>query len=277
MKITVVTPTFNQAATIAETLESVRSQTLGARLQYLVVDGLSTDGTEQIVTRYAPIFAADGTEFLYIREKDAGQSDAVNKGWRRATGDILAYLNSDDLYEPEALSAVLYYFERHPEVKWAYGGWRLIAEDGSVHVTKEPGHFSRAMQLNHSLIGQPSVFFRRELLEEFGMLRPELHLAMDYDLWLRFGTRYPAGIIPGVLSRMRYSAGVKSATSVRAQLREILRLGAQYTHPLSWRRGMQYFYYLRGLAVVVLGVNVPRRVEMARKWRARGNPSAGGP
>lgn len=266
MKISVVTPTFNQAKTIRETFDSVLRQNMGSQLEYLVMDGLSTDGTSEIVSEYGPRFTAQGVTFVSVRERDNGQSDAINKGWKRASGDLLAFLNSDDLYEPDALRAVLDFFGNHPEVMWAYGGWRLIASDGTVHATVQPKRFSRAKLLNHSIIGQPSVFLRRQLVEECGMLQPHLHLAMDYDLWLRFSQKYDAGIIDAVLSQMRYTPDAKSVSRTHAQLREILRLGAQYTHPLSWRRFMQYFYYARGAAVVLLRVNTPRRIELTRKW-----------
>ena len=268
MNISVVTPTFNQAKTIRETLDSVLRQEMGPGLEYIVMDGMSTDGTNEIVLEYRSRFAAQGVRFIAVRESDNGQSDAINKGWERSTGDIVAFLNSDDLYEPNALRTVLAFFERHPDILWAYGGWRLIASDGTIHATLQPKRFSRAKLLNHSIIGQPSVFFRRQLLHELGMLQPHLHLAMDYDLWLRFAQKYDAGIMDAVLSQMRHSPGAKSSSRTQAQLLEILHLGTHYTKPISWRRLMQYFYYLRGLAVVLLRINTPRRIELKRKWNA---------
>ncbi len=268
MNISVVTPTFNQAKTIRETFDSVLAQELGPALEYIVMDGLSTDGTREIVEEYIPRFTAQGIRLTTVREKDGGQSDAINKGWARATGDVVAFLNSDDLYEPGALRAVMAFFDQHPGTLWAYGGWRLIASDGTLHTTTQPRRYSRAKLLNHSILGQPSVFFRRQLLGEVGMLKPDLHLAMDYDLWLRFARKYDAGIIDAVLSRMRYTPDAKSSSRTQAQLIEIVRVGTQHTRPVSWRRLMQYFYYLRGLAVVLLRINTPRRVETSRRWAA---------
>lgn len=260
MKISIVTPTYNQAATLRETLDSVLAQGLGRSLQYIVVDGLSNDTTPAIVDEYAARFRSAGTEFLSIREADSGQADAINKGWKRCTGEILGFLNSDDLFTDGALSRVRDFFSGHPETQWAYGGWNLVDGQGRIHCTIAPARYEKRRLLNYSNIGQPACFFRRRLLDEFGMLDPNLHLAMDYDLWLRFAARYDAGIIPYVLAAMRYHASAKSSQQTRRQLAEILKLGTRYTHPLSWRRLMQYFYYLRGLAVILLRIDISRRI-----------------
>ncbi len=261
LRLTVVTPTYNQASYIAQTLQTILDQELGSRLQYIIQDGCSTDGTEAVVREFEEAFRQQGVEFLYIREEDDGQSDAINRGWRLATGDVVTYLNSDDLYRPGALRAVLAYFEDHPAVQWAYGGWRLIGESGQMYKSVQPDQYRRSALLNYCNIGQPACFFRRSLLTEVGELKSDLHFAMDYDLWLRMAARAPAGIIPAELAEMRYYPAAKSAASVKVQLREIFDLGTQYSHPLGWRRLCQWFYYLRGLAVVSLGCDISRRIE----------------
>lgn len=261
--ISIVTPTFNQAGTIAETIESVRDQRLGERLEYIVVDGCSTDDTADVVRRYAPQIHDQGIRFRYVREPDDGQADAVNKGWRLSSGKVLGFLNSDDLLEPGALERVIEYFDKHPETRWAYGGWRLVGEHGRPYRTVAHRRYDRRRLLNYCNIGQPSCFFRRELLDTFGWLDERLHLAMDYDLWLRFATRHDAGIIPHTLSSMRYHAGAKSAHQTRKQLKEILEVGKRHTRPVGFRRLMQHFYYYRGLAVVGLKVDISKRI--ARK------------
>ncbi len=267
--VTLVTPTYRQAATIAATIESVLCQGLGNELEYIVVDGGSRDGTNGIVQRYRSAFEGQGIRFRYIREKDRGQSDAINKGWRLSAGEILGFLNSDDLLEPGALRNVVRYFTQKPHVMWAYGGWHLIDENGCVYKTVSHRRFSRARLLNYCNIGQPSCFFRRRLLAQFGMLNDRLHLAMDYDLWLRFATRYDAGIIPHVLSSMRYYPEAKSARKTRDQLRETLEIGKKYTRPGSYRRLMQYFYYYRGLAVTLAGIDISRRIGLKARMGKR--------
>lgn len=259
--MTVVTPTFNQAPFIGETLQSVLDQNIGPRLQYIVQDNCSTDGTDGIVQEYEAAFQAQGVEWRYVREKDTGQADAINRGWRVATGDILGFLNSDDLYRPGALQAVLDYFENNRDGMWAYGGWRLINRVGQCYSIVHPKPYRRSALLNHCIIGQPACFFRRECLKEVGDLDTTLHLAMDYDLWLRISELYPAGIIPAELAEMRYYPAAKSAASVRRQAQEIYRLATNYSLLFSWRRWCQRFYYFRCLAVIMLRMDVSRRIE----------------
>ncbi len=266
--LTIVVPTYNQAGTIAQTLQSILDQGLGPDLQLVVVDACSNDGTEPIVRGFEPRFRAQGADWTYLREKDRGQGDAINKGWRLARGVVLGYLNSDDYYLPGALRTVVDFFRAHPDTPWAYGGWQLVGRDGRVYATVRHRRFRRARLLNYSNIGQPSCFFRREMLAQFGELNIDLHLALDYDLWLRFAAAHDAAIIPADLSAMRYYADAKSVQFTYRQLREILRLGARYTHPLGWRRLCQYFYYLRGVAVNLLRVDVARRIERARRKAA---------
>ncbi len=262
-QLTLVTPTFNQAATIAQTLQSVLDQRLGPALQYIIQDACSSDRTEQVVRPFEPAFREQGVDWLYVRERDQGQADAINRGWQRARGGVLGYINSDDFFMPGALRGVLTFFADHPGVHWAYGGWQLVGASGRVHRTILPRSYRRACLLNYSFIGQPSCFFRHHLFQALGGLNTNLHLAMDYDLWLRIAERHDAAVIPSVLSAMRYHADAKSAAFTRRQLREILDLGMRYTRPLGWRRLCQYFFYLRGLAVVIAGRDIARRISAA--------------
>ncbi len=260
-RITLVTPTFNQAPYIAQTLQTVLDQQMGPRLQYIVQDACSTDGTEAIVRRFEPAFRAQGVDWLYVREPDAGQADAINRGWKRATGGVLGFLNSDDYYLPGALAAVLDHFDHHPGSRWAYGGWRLVSSTGRLYRSIRPRAFCLPALLNHCYIGQPACFFRRELIPEIGFLNKDLHLAMDYDFWLRIAALYPADVIPFEIAAMRYYSTAKSAASVRQQAREIYLLGRTYSRPFGWRRLCQRFYYSRALAVILMGRDVSRRIE----------------
>jgi len=264
--ISIVTPTYNQADTIGKTIESVLGQQLPQALEYIIVDGDSTDGTEDLVRFYEQPIRQQGIRFHYIREKDRGQADAINKGWRYASGSVLGFLNSDDLLEAGALRQVRQFFDCNANVMWAYGGWKLIDENDRVYKTVSHRRFSRKRLLNYCNIGQPSCFFRSSLLDNFGMLRENLHLAMDYDLWLRFAFRHEAGIIPHILSSMRYHPAAKSARKTRQQLKETLDIGKQYTRPHSFRRMMQYFYYYRGLVVTLVGFDISRRIAIKAKW-----------
>lgn len=261
MKLTIVTPSYNQGQFIGKTFQSILNQEIDFKLEYILADAVSTDNTAQIVKKYAPKFKRAGISFIYILEKDKGQSDGINKGWRKSTGDIVTYINSDDFYEPRTLNKVVDFFVKNPDIKWAYGGWNLVNKEGKLYQSVRPKKYSRAKLLNYCNIGQPSCFFRRELLQEFGMLDQKLHLAMDYDLWLKFASKYEAGILDFVVSNMRYYSDAKSGTRTKEQLKEILHLGSRYTKPISWRRACQYYYFLRGLAVTALNFDLTKRIS----------------
>ncbi len=260
MKLTIVTPTYNQASFIRQTLDSLLAQTpLQFPVEYLIYDAVSTDGSDTIIKEYLPKLAAGGFDCHYVRESDHGQSDAINKGWKLANGDIVTYLNSDDYYEPNILNTVMQWFQDHPTSQWAYGGWKLVNQTGIPFHVVQPIHYDYNKLLHYCNIGQPSCFFRKSLLDEFGLLNKQLHLAMDYDLWLRFASKYPAGIIPQLLSNMRYHANAKSSALTTKQLWEVYRVGAQYTATFSWQRLMQRFYLYRGLLATRLKLSTIER------------------
>jgi len=255
MKLSIITPSYNQGRFIGEALRSILNQDIDFPLEYIIVDAVSTDETKQVVESYSKKFREKGVEFKLICEKDNGQSDAINKGWKMATGDIITYLNSDDYYEPNKLKDVMEYFSKNPSIKWAYGGWNLVTKKSSVFLTLKPKKYNKRKLLNYCNIGQPSCFFRESILKEVGMLNEKLHFAMDYDLWLRFASKYDAGIINSVISNMRYHEDAKSSYQTEKQLKEILRVGGKYTKPLSFQRFAQYFFYARGMVATVFKIS----------------------
>lgn len=261
MKLSIITPSYNQGQFIEKTFKRILDQKINFNLEYILIDAISTDNTAKIVRDYKPKFKKAGIEFIYICEKDNGQSDAINKGWKGASGDIVTYINSDDYYEPRVLGRVISFFENNPQTMWAYGGWKLVDKAGKLYKSVNPKKYSKAKLLNYCNIGQPSCFFRRELFKETGFLNQDLHLAMDYDLWLKFAAKYPAGIIKATISNMRYYADAKSGTRTAEQLKEVLTLGSFYTKPVSFRRLCQYYYFLRGLAVCKLNIDLTKRID----------------
>ncbi|MEI8061175.1 MAG: glycosyltransferase family 2 protein [Candidatus Berkelbacteria bacterium] len=260
MKISIVTPSYNQGQFIAETFDSILAQNF-SNIEYIVTDGGSTDSTASVAKKYAPLFKKAGIDFKFISEKDKGQSDAINKGWKMATGDIITYLNSDDYYNKNVLKDVVNFFQKNPKIKWAYGGWNFVNKDGKLYRSVQPKEFSKNKLLDYCNIGQPSCFFRKTLLDEVGMLNVKLHLTMDYDLWLRFAKKYHAGIIDCIISNMRYYPDAKSGARTKEQLREVLKLSVKYTKLFSVRRFFQYFYYLRGLVMVLLRIDITKRIN----------------
>lgn len=180
-RISIVTPSYNQGRFIERTLQSVLSQDIGG-LEYLVMDAGSTDQTLPILARYAD-------RLSWVSEPDRGPSDAINKGFRRASGPIMGWLNSDDVYYPGALNAVLAFFERHPEVDVVYGDTHHIDEHDSILEVYPTEDWNWERLKEACFISQPAAFFRRKIFDAFGPLAVGIR-GMDYDFWLRLGKNH---------------------------------------------------------------------------------------
>ena len=192
-RITVVTPSFNQVAFLEQTIRSVLEQGV-EDLEYFVVDGGSTDGSVDILRRYANRLA------WWVSEPDRGQTDAINRGFARATGDVLAWLNSDDTYEPGALREAVDFLERNRDVGLVYGDVNFIDEAGRVigRFNARPTDYDRLMR-GAVYIPQQAAFFRRSLWEQVGPLDTDFYFAMDYDLWVRLAKVSRLHYLPGYI------------------------------------------------------------------------------
>jgi glycosyltransferase involved in cell wall biosynthesis len=239
-KISIITPSFNQAHFLAETVDSIVSQVVDIEVEHIIVDGGSTDGTVEYLKSL-------GSRVKWVSEKDKGQADAVNKGVGMATGDIIGWLNSDDVYRPGTLQAVADQFRQHPECRWAYGMCRIIDASGKEHwkwITHYKNlrlrKFTYSKLLRENFISQPAVFFKKDLFEEAGRLKTELHYAMDYDLWLRFARISPAGVINRYLSDFRRHGTSKSEKGFRDQFFEQYAVACSY-RPSFFNRAAHRF------------------------------------
>jgi glycosyltransferase involved in cell wall biosynthesis len=179
MKVSIVTPSYNQGEFIERTLQSVASQT-GAEIEHVVFDGGSTDNTVEILKRFTP-------PVRWVSKKDKGQTDAVNQGIRATDGEIIGWLNSDDIYYPGAIARVVAYFKAHPEVDLVYGMADHIDREGRAieFYPTEPWNLERLKET--CFICQPALFFRRRIVERYGLLDETLNYCMDYEYWLRLG------------------------------------------------------------------------------------------
>jgi glycosyltransferase involved in cell wall biosynthesis len=207
MKLSIVIPSFNHAHFIEKTLGSIWTQkgVEWPEIEVIVIDGGSQDGTLDILKRHESRLA------YMVSEPDAGQTDALIKGFRRATGEVLCWLCSDDLYEPETLSEVLALFKSDTAIQWAYGDSLWIDEHGRVLWPKKEIPFNWFIWKHcHNYIPQPSCFWRRSLYEEVGGLDPAFTVAMDGDLWSRFAVRSRPRHIRRLWSRMRFYEGQKN-------------------------------------------------------------------
>jgi len=212
--ITVVTPSFNQAKFITETIESVLSQNY-PDLDFVVMDGGSTDGTQDILRRY-------GDRIRWVSERDDGQADAVNKGVALARGEIIGWLNSDDTYLPKALAKVARVFATREDVDVVYGDADHVREDGSPFGPYPTAPFDYQRLAETCFICQPATFVRRRALRDVGGVDPRLHFCMDYDLWIRLGQRHRFAYLPEVLARSRLHKEAKTIASRRRVFREII-------------------------------------------------------
>ena len=220
MRISIVTPSFNQRGYLAQTLHSVLGQQGNFQIEHLVMDGGSTDGTVELLK------SVSDPRLHWTSQSDTGQSDAINRGLRQADGDIVGWLNSDDLYTPGALSAVADAFT-DPAVMWAVGRYQIIDPKGRIirpmvveYKNRSLRKYSYRKLLRENFIAQPSVFWRRSFGEKIGLLDESLHHAMDYDLWLRMGNAADPIIIDRVVSQFRIHPQSKSGMLNRERFNE---------------------------------------------------------
>lgn len=216
-KISIVVPSFNQGEYIEETLVSIIEQG-HANKEIIVIDGGSTDNTVDIIRKYESAIS------YWCSEPDEGQSHAINKGLEVASGDILCWLNSDDLFEPGSLTVVADNLE-NCELGWVTGSVRLIKSDSSIIAIREPRDVSLNTFLEYKLhwLAQPSTFWTRELMDKVGTIDSKLHYIMDLDLFYRFFEITPPKTTRAVLSCFRVHADAKTSSSPSAVDQEYAR------------------------------------------------------
>lgn len=220
--VTIVTPSYNQGEFIEATILSVLEQNY-PNLQYLVVDGGSKDNTLDILKKYED-------RLKWTSEKDKGQSDAINKGFKMAKGEIVAWLNSDDTYEPGAIQTAVDYFLTHPDTALVYGEGDIIDRSGSKVKRFEATQDFDLWMLIHKwdYIMQPATFFKRDALEQVGYLNESLHYCMDWDLWIKLASQYNVGYINQVIANSREYEDTKTSTGGWTRFKEIVALMRKY-------------------------------------------------
>jgi glycosyltransferase involved in cell wall biosynthesis len=257
--VSIVTPSLNQASYLEATMQSVTSQEGDFFIDYQVIDGGSTDGSVDLIRRHAARFADGGGEarcrgvtFRWVSEPDRGQTHAINKGLAAARGEVLAYLNSDDVYVPGALSTVVRSLGDHPGDDFVYGDGDVIDERGSVlwEWLSRPYDYS-VLRSYHPLwndftnyILQQATFWRRRVHERIGLFDESLHYSMDLEFWLRAGA---AGLslrhVPAKLAQFRMIAGTKSLSAPTAFWLDNMEIFRRHNPPRALTRYFAFFHF----------------------------------
>lgn len=234
--ISIVTPSFNQVSFIDEALESVRLQN-AANCEHLVIDGMSTDGTVDLLRKHA----TNGKQqnMSWISERDRGQSEALNKGFRRANGEIVGWLNSDDRYRAGCFEHVARAFEENPDVDVFYGDYLMVDAIGKVLKIRREIEFSAFVLLYHRILYIPTTatFFRRRVFEEGNWLDETLQYAMDVEFFIRLSKRgYRFKHIPQLLADFRLQPDSKTCSypdRQRMEHRQVVLAAAPICHGLK--------------------------------------------
>lgn len=247
--VSIITPSFNQAHFLEATIQSVLDQDY-EHIEYIIMDGGSTDGSLDIIRSY------EGRLSTWVSEPDLGQTDAINKGFALASGEIFAWLNSDDTYLPGAVSEAVSYLQAHPHIGMVYGKAYYINEDGDRVALYPAGPTDyRGLRRGINTIPQQTMFFRSILWRMAGPLDSGFYYAMDYDLWTRISAVSPIAFHPEFMANFRLQSASKSMTEASRCWPEMMRV--------HFRDGGSRFsiFYIKYL--------IRRLVEPIMPWRIR--------
>jgi glycosyltransferase involved in cell wall biosynthesis len=215
--VSIITPSYNQAAFLEITMRSVLNQDYPA-IQYMVVDGGSNDESVDIIRKYEDQLA------WWVSEKDSGQAEAINKGFARAKGEFVAWLNSDDYLMPGAVSAAVRALQENPNANLIFGNVRVVDPSGLVLNTLSYAEWGLVDLMSFHIIGQPAVFMRRSALEESGFLDTSFHFLLDHHLWLRLASKGEMKYIPQLWASAHYHEGCKNLAQAAEFGKEALRI-----------------------------------------------------
>lgn len=246
--VSVITPSFNQGRFIEQTIKSVLSQNYPL-IEYIVIDGGSRDETLSILKKYSG-------KLLWFSEPDNGQADAINKGFRMAKGDILCWLNSDDTYEPGSIAKAVGSFDKHPDVMMTYGEGNEIDEWGKL-IKRFPATqpFDLWALVNvWDYILQPTTFFKKRIFDFINTLDSSLIWCMDWDLWIRIGSRFRVMYVNHVFANSRIYSDTKTGSGGFRRFSEIAAVMRKYS---GKRYPIGYFIFFEDTLENVLLKNYP--------------------
>lgn len=255
--VSIITPSFNQREFLEDNLLSVKGQEY-PELEHIVVDGGSTDGSVEVLKKY-------DSSIRWISEPDNGQSDAINKGFTEAKGEIIGWLNSDDLYLPGAVEKAVNELTNNPGIGAVYGYAKKINDIGEeTGELLSPAYDRQKLFRSPDFIWQPTVFMRRAVLEKAGYLDESLNYIMDFDLWLRIGMIADFKLIPDFLAAYRYHEGAKSVALEEKFWPELRSLYKKYDH-MKISPIYVFLRNIRPLYAVWLKIRTPRLLKLRDK------------
>lgn len=228
MKFSIITPSLNQADYISDTIESVMNQNYTVK-EHIIIDGGSTDDTVNILKKYPHL--------KWISEKDTGQSNAINKGLEMASGEIVAWINSDDYYEKDIFPEIACYFSEHPECMILYGDITYISKNKEFmyKLSGDVVSFESLLKIP-DLVRQPATFWRKSLMDEVGLLNEDLHLVMDYEFFLRASSKHKFHYLGRNLCYFRCYNENKTNSLLGKQAKELYGIFKSYNV-------MDYYHY----------------------------------
>lgn len=241
IKISIITTNYNTDKYLEQTIRNILSQQGDFDLEYIVTDGGSKDNSLEIIKKYDQEVKkgkwGKRVVLRFLSERDNGQSDGINKGLKMATGDIVAFLNADDLYTKGALGKVVTYFKDNPDCLWLTGYCRIIDEDNkeirkyvTEYKNKKLQRFSMKQLLVENAISQPATFWRKSLMDKIGYLDESLHYSMDQDYWVRMEQVSHVHLIREYLAEFRFTSDTKTGSSIYKTLAESKLIAQKYSN-----------------------------------------------
>jgi len=260
--VSIITPSYQQAAFLERTMQSVLSQDY-PNIEYIVVDGGSTDGSVEIIRAHADRLAG------WVSEKDNGQAEAINKGVARAKGEIIAWLNSDDMYTAGAVREAVEALNLNPQASLVFGNVRVVDANDRVLNELRYGNWGLKELMSFHIIGQPAVFMRRSALPADGFLDTNYHFLLDHQLWLRIAVKHPIIYEPHFWAEAHYHEGAKN-------LAQAGKFGAEALRMVEWMRtspdfGVEYQKHrnlIKAGAERINGFYLVEAEEYGRAFRA---------
>jgi glycosyltransferase involved in cell wall biosynthesis len=232
-RISIITPSYNQDQFLEETIRSVLLQDYPA-IEYIIIDGGSTDNSQSIIKKYKKKLA------WFVSETDSGQADAINKGLKKATGEFVAWLNSDDIYTENAISSAVDKLRSNLDCGMVFSNVLSIDSESSVFNTMLYGDWGMRELMQFNIIGQPGVFMRKKVLEDVGFLDPNFHYLLDHHLWLKIASKYPIKHIDEFWAAARFHPAAKNITHAARFGKEAFRIyewmGKQPDSPLLFQK-----------------------------------------